>query len=175
MGNAPRFKLSVIGILPQWEQEKVCSRLQRRLNLSPQQADLLLTNQGPLCAELLDHEHAFRLKTLLLELGVDCAIKPAPLEGLQAKAERFQLHQPAAPERPPRAPVARSKRPSPVRTGRTPWRAATHSRNGLSVWPVAGLVMLLALVSWLFESPSADLSLAPGTQMASMLDSRPID
>ena len=173
--SAPKFKISILGVLNGFNDTKVRKILASQLNMEPQQVDALLQNQGSVSKKLMAHKDAFSLQSALRELGVDCVIRPAPLEGLAERAGTLQLNGDARPQPVSRTPVVRSQRPSPVRTGRASVKPASSSTKGsVSVWPVAAVVALVALASWLFKTPATSLEPTPGPQMASMMD-RPID
>ena len=149
--------------------------LASQLKLSQQHVDQLLNNKAAVTQKLMAHKDAFQLQSALREIGVDCVIKPVPLEGLAERAGSLSLNTKAESSADKRAAVARVQRPSPVRTGRSANRPAPSTKGSMSVWPMAALVVLVLLASWLFESPQRGLDAAPGPQVASMLDSRAID
>lgn len=173
--SAPKFKLSVLGVLKGFNPAKVRGHLSSTLNMNEQQVEALLHNDAPVLQRLMDHEDAFKLKSALLELGVDCAIKPVPLVGLAERADTLRLHSAAEPKAVNRAPVTRSSRPSPVRTGKASARPVAAGRGSVSVWPVVAMLGLVLLASWLFKAPASGLDAAHAPQVASMLDSRAID
>lgn len=172
--SAPKFKISIQGVLKGFSDDSVRRSLAAQLKIDAQRVDLVLQNQGAMSKKLLDHKDAFSLQAALRELGVDCVIRPVPLEGLAERAGTLQLNGDAKPKAVNRAPVVRSQRPSPVRTGRASFKPVPAGKNAVSVWPVAAVVVLVMLASWLFKSPQTGLESGPGPQMASMLD-RPID
>lgn len=175
MVSAPKFKLSVLGVLKGFDSAKVRLQLSRQLNMNDQQVESLLQNSAPVLQKLMAHEDAFKLKVALREVGVDCMIKPVPLTGLAERAGSLSLYSGAEPKPASRAPVARSSRPSPVRTGRAYGRPAASTKGSVSMWSVVAMAALVVLASWLFKQPSSRLDGARSNQVASMLDSRSID
>ena len=172
---APKFRLSILGVLKGFDAVTVQNNLIRQLHLTPQQVELLLSNQAAATRKLMAHKDAFQLQSALREAGVDCVIKPVPLEGLAERAETFSLNGSAEPSAVNRAPASRIQRPSPVRTGRSANQPTPSTKGAMSVWPMAALVVLVVLASWLFEAPERGLDAASAPQVASVLDSRAID
>lgn len=171
--SAPKFKVSIQGVLKGFSDTSVRVALASQLKMEPQQVDKLLLNQGALSKKLLPHKDAFSLQSILRELGVDCVIRPVPLEGLAERAGTLQMNVDARPKPVSRTPVVRSQRSSPVRSGRASLKPVVP-KGAVSVWPVAAVVVLVLLASWLFKAPSAGLDAPPAPQMASILD-RPLD
>lgn len=172
---APKFRLSILGVLKGFDASKVQTALASQLKLSQQQVGQLLDNKAAITQKLLAHKDAFQLQSALREIGVDCVIKPVPLEGLAERAGTLSLNSKAEASAENRAAAVRLQRSSSVRTGRSTNRPAPSTKGSMSVWPMAALVVLVLLASWLFESPQRGLDAAPGPQVASMLDSRAID
>lgn len=175
MVSAPKFKLSVLGVLKGFDPAKVRMQLAKHLNMNDQQVELLLQSRAPELQRLMDHADAFSLKTALREVGVDCVIKPVPLMGLAERAGSLSLHIPAQPKAVSRAPVVRSSRPSPVRTGKASVRPVSSTKGSVSVWSMVAMAALVVLASWLFKSPSPGFDQVPGPRVASLLDSRAME
>ena len=172
--SAPKFKISILGVLNGFSDTKVRNTLARKLRMSPEQVDAFLQNEGSVSKKLMPHQDAFSLQTVLRELGVDCVIRPMPLDGLAERAGTLKLNADAKPKAVSRTPVVRSQRPSSVRTGRSSIKPVASTKGSVSVWPVAAVVVMVVLASWLFNSSPTSLESSHGPQMASMLD-RPID
>jgi hypothetical protein len=176
--SAPKFKLTVLGVIEGRNTDKVKQRVSKALKMNSAQVDQLLLSRSPILQKPIDHQSAFKLKSGLQELGVDCRISPVPLVGLAERAESLSLH--STPEAKPSdrlAPVRSSARSVPMRSGKTSVRSGPSTKGAVSIWPIAALVVLVVVANWLFQphSPNAIGQPQEVTQLASMLDSRAIE
>lgn len=167
---SPKFKVIVQGVAEGCHPQRVRAALSTRFGITPAQVEQLLASQGGLLTELVDHQTAWQLKSLLEQLGVECRIAPVPLASLHDVTDRISLHAPAAhrhvghapmrsrPDQPPlrqSAPVVKSN------SRRIPGRSRTRpaSNSHTQIWRMVAVIATAFVLGWYLQSGRQHTSL----------------
>lgn len=165
---SPKFKVIVHGVAEGCHPQRVRAALASRFGITPAQVEQLLASQGGLLTELVDHQTAWQLKSLLEQLGVECRIAPVPLAGLHDASDRLSLHAPAthrhvghAPMRRQPGPPLRQSVPAPKTAGTrsSPARTVSSRSNPRpagaahpQLWRMLAVVAVAFVLGWYLQS-----------------------
>ena len=151
---SPKFKVTISGVKPGHNAERVKQDLMRALSASERQVDQLLNNQAPVSKKTLEHTEAWKVKSGLQELGVECQISPVPLLGLAERAGTLSMKgtesNKNAPARP--AVVRRAHHAVAMRSGKaSPSVPPKKMRPKVGVLQVAALVGAIVITGWMMN------------------------
>lgn len=150
---SPKFKVTIVGVKTGYHPDRVKNDLMHTLSANEKQVDELLNNRAPVSSKLLAHTEAFKVKSGLQELGVDCQISPVPLFGLAERVGTLTMSGPnAAKDESARRPqvVRRAHHAAAMRSGKaaapTPRKKV---RPKVGAMQVVALIGAILLTSWL--------------------------
>ena len=173
MSSSPKFKITIQGVAPGYQPERVRAALERRFRLSPRQVEQLLANQAEPLLGLLDHQTAWNLKSRLHEVGVTCRITPVPLSNLADLDGRMSIQAQEPDRRPGQPPAVRraSRQAMPMRSGKAVTPASPSPSRPLmpaGLWRMAGVVVLAFLLGWYvrhsFQTPNQPVIMAEASR-----------
>lgn len=152
--SSPKFKIIVNGVAEGYHPERVRAAVGNRFGITPAQVEQLLASQGGLLTELVDHQTAWQLKSLLQQLGVNCRIAPVPLSGLSERALNMSLRSAAADRHIGHAPVRRANRQSvPMRSGKASIRPPSRPQPASQpIWRLVAVVGVALVLGWYLQS-----------------------
>lgn len=170
--SSPKFKVTIAGVKVGHNPERVKKDLMGALSADEVQVAELLANQAPVSKKILEHADAWKVKTSLQELGVDCQISPMPLLGLSERAGTLTIKGSEIEKNAPPRPqvVRRADHSLAMRSG----KASTNSKVKKSapkvgVLQVAALVGAILVTAWMMESNPLGM-LQTSHKVASMAD-----
>ena len=167
--SSPKFKLTILGIKPGYDLQTVKLALANSLNASELEVDALLQNQAAICKNSMEHQDAWMVKSDLLELGVDCQIKPVPLHGINARAGAISLQGADIDSHEPPKPVVvrKANHATRMRSGQGQRKQVPKSAPKVGVVQMAAMIGALALCVWFVQGKLGTHSV-PSSSMASM-------
>lgn len=170
--SSPKFRVTIVGVKKGHNPQRVRKMLMVSLNASEGQVDALLENRAPVSKKIMEHQDAWKVKTGLQDLGVDCQIQPQPLLGLSERAGSYSIKGSEISKNAPAKPVVvrRASHSNAMRSGKAGVsRPVKKTAPKVGMLQVAALVGAIMVTAWLMkESPLQ--SLESNRSVASMAD-----